>query len=111
MLKHPNILEFVEAFESQYELVIVTQYLSGGEMFDRLQTLHHYDEKTAAKLAKKMLQALYYCHKHDIVHRDLKPENYCFVNESEDSGLIWSLCLFWCLSCIIVCMCCVFKQN
>jgi hypothetical protein len=31
--------------------------------------------QTVSKMAKKMLQALYYCHKHDVVHRDLKPES------------------------------------
>ena len=74
-LAHPNILRLVATFETSDEFVVATQFLQGGEMFDRLQKLHHYDEKAASKTAKKMLQALHYCHKHDVVHRDQKPES------------------------------------
>ena len=34
-LDHPNIVKFFEAFESRAEIVIVTEFLDGGELFDR----------------------------------------------------------------------------
>ena len=33
--------------------------------------MNHYSEKAAAKMAKRMIQALAYCHKQNMVHRDL----------------------------------------
>jgi serine/threonine protein kinase len=45
MLAHPNILSWVDSFETPDHYVIATQYLAGGEMFDRLQELHHYTEQ------------------------------------------------------------------
>jgi calcium-dependent protein kinase len=45
VLAHPNILTLVDSFETPEVYVIVTQYLAGGEMFDRLQELHHYTEQ------------------------------------------------------------------
>ena len=37
-------------------------------------------------MAKRMIQALAYCHKANVVHRDLKPENYVFETNEDDSG-------------------------
>ena len=87
-LQHPCILAFVDCYETAEHFGIATQLLKGGEFFDRLQSLKHYSEKEAAKLAKRMVQALAYCHKHDIVHRDLKPENYVFETSAADSGIV-----------------------
>lgn len=38
-------------------------------------------------MAKRMIQAMAYCHKADVVHRDLKPENYVFETNDDDSEM------------------------
>jgi calcium/calmodulin-dependent protein kinase-4 len=43
--------------------------------------------QAASKMAKRMVQALAYCHKQNIVHRDLKPENYVFETPADDSEM------------------------
>lgn len=86
-LNHPNIVQFVDCYESLDDFIIVTQYLEGGEFFDSLQRMKHYSEREAAKMAKRMIQALAYCHKASIVHRDLKPENYVFETTAPDSEM------------------------
>lgn len=42
-------------------------------------------------MAKRMIQALAYCHKANVVHRDLKPENYVFETNDDDSGVLLRL--------------------
>ena len=34
-ISHPQIVKFIEAFESFNEIIIVTEFLNGGELFDR----------------------------------------------------------------------------
>ena len=34
-ISNPQIVKFVEAFESFNEIIIITEYLNGGELFDR----------------------------------------------------------------------------
>ena len=34
-ISNPQIVKFVEAFKSFNEIIIITEYLNGGELFDR----------------------------------------------------------------------------
>lgn len=86
MLKHPNILEFVESFEDKKSFDIVTVLCQGGELFDRVKN-GSFTEKVASRLAREMVNAVAYCHKNNVVHRDLKPENFVFEEAREDSHM------------------------
>ncbi len=69
-LDHPNIVRIYEAFsDSENSSVhIIMELCTGGSLVSRLR--HHasgFNEKAAAKLIKKMLSAVTYCHKHGVV--------------------------------------------
>jgi calcium-dependent protein kinase len=85
-LKHENVLEFVESYEDKKTYHLLTVLCQGGELFDRVKN-GSFSEKVASRLAREMLQALEYCHRHSIVHRDLKPENFVFETSREDSNM------------------------
>ena len=36
-IDHPNIIKIIEYYESQRSLYIVTEYLDGGELFDKIE--------------------------------------------------------------------------
>lgn len=74
-LDHPNIIKIYEYFNSSRNIFIVTELLSGGELFDRIIEQQMLSEVDAAKTLKEVLSAIQYCHEKKIVHRDLKPEN------------------------------------
>jgi calcium-dependent protein kinase len=74
-LDHPNILKIYEFFNSQNELYIVSEMLTGGELFKRIIEEKHFSEKVAAHIMKQLLSAIQFCHSNNIIHRDLKPEN------------------------------------
>lgn len=59
--------------------------IDGGELFDRIIELHHYNEKEAARLFKQILQAVAHLHEKGICHRDLKPENLLLSSRAEDA--------------------------
>jgi len=72
---HPNIIKLKELFETPTMLAIVTELVTGGELFDKIVAQGNYSERDAAILVSKMVSAIEYLHIRGIVHRDLKPEN------------------------------------
>lgn len=74
-LDHPNILKLFELYQDDLNYYLITEYCSGGELFNKIKSLNSLTEKLAADYMKQILSAIVYCHEKKIVHRDLKPEN------------------------------------
>jgi len=86
-LNHPNIIAMKECYETVDHIYLVLEYVSGGELFERIIERGHYSETEAALAVRQILNALQYLHAHNVVHRDLKPENLLYADSSEDSVL------------------------
>lgn len=80
-LDHPNIIKIYEFFEDTKFMYIIMELAQGGELFDKIQNVHHFSERKAAEIFQQVLSGVNYLHKHNIVHRDLKPENILFDGE------------------------------
>ena len=74
-LSHPNIIEVYEYYIDDDHIAIVSQYCSGGELFDLIIQQNKFTEATAAGYFVQILSAIVYCHERSLVHCDLKPEN------------------------------------
>lgn len=74
-LKHDNIIRLYDVFEEKAFFYLVTEKMSGGELFDRIVQKSYYNEKEARDTCKELFEALLFCHDHQVAHRDLKPEN------------------------------------
>ncbi|CAK91222.1 unnamed protein product (macronuclear) [Paramecium tetraurelia] len=86
-LDHPNIVNIFELYQDERYYYLITEYLSGGELFDRIQQRNNLNESMAANYMKQILNAVNYCHHRNIVHRDLKPENILFDQRGSDQIL------------------------
>ncbi|XP_013930627.1 PREDICTED: serine/threonine-protein kinase SIK3 isoform X1 [Thamnophis sirtalis] len=75
MLCHPHIIRLYQVMETERMIYLVTEYASGGEIFDHLVAHGRMAEKEARKKFKQIVAAVHFCHCHHIVHRDLKAEN------------------------------------
>ena len=76
LLNHPNILKLYEYYYDEEEnIYIITEYIRGEELFNKIQEVVHFSEEDSAIIIKSVLQAITYCHSRGIIHRDLKPEN------------------------------------
>lgn len=84
---HPNIIKIVEYYESTRSLYIVTEYLEGGELFDKITEKGSFNEHEACEVISQVLSAIAYLHEKKIIHRDLKPENIVFENKDKDLTL------------------------
>lgn len=74
-VNNKNIIMLKGIRENEDTLFLVTELVTGGELFDKIVELGAYTEADAARLVKKMVSAIDYLHDMNIVHRDLKPEN------------------------------------
>jgi serine/threonine kinase 17 len=72
---HPNIVELIEVFESNHEIIIITEYVGGGELGNHLLMEERLNESETIHVTSEVLHALIYLHDKQLVHMDLKPQN------------------------------------
>ncbi|XP_062517007.1 calcium/calmodulin-dependent protein kinase type IV-like [Corticium candelabrum] len=84
---HPNVIKLKEIYESENEVHLVLELVTGGELFDRIIESGFFSEKVAANVVKQLLEALAYIHARNIMHRDIKPENLLYKDESSLSPI------------------------
>ncbi|PHH68094.1 hypothetical protein CDD80_267 [Ophiocordyceps camponoti-rufipedis] len=75
MSDSPFIVGLKFSFQTPSELYLVTDYMSGGELFWHLQKEGRFDERRAKFYIAELILAIQHLHNNDIVYRDLKPEN------------------------------------
>ncbi|XP_008301306.1 myosin light chain kinase 3 isoform X2 [Stegastes partitus] len=80
-LDHANLIQLYAAYESRNDIILVLEYVGGGELFDRIidenYTLMELD---AVVFIRQICDGLQHMHKMSILHLDLKPENILCVS-------------------------------
>ncbi|KAJ2952655.1 hypothetical protein O0L34_g6986 [Tuta absoluta] len=73
-LNHPNIIRMIDSFDTETELVVVTEYAE-KELHSILAKEGCLNEEQVQQITWDLVSALYYLHSHRVLHRDLKPQN------------------------------------
>lgn len=80
-LNHANLIQLYAAFESRHEIILVMEYVDGGELFDRIiDENYKLTELDTVLFIRQISEGLQYMHKMYILHLDLKPENILCVS-------------------------------
>jgi PAS domain S-box-containing protein len=74
-LKHPNIVRFFHSISTENAMYMVTEVVSGGELFDYAAQHERLSERESRVFMRQILSAVDYMHRCGICHRDLKLEN------------------------------------
>ncbi|KAI3446920.1 hypothetical protein Pfo_003585 [Paulownia fortunei] len=75
IVRHPCIVRLHEVLASQAKIYIVLEFVTGGELFDKI--VHHgrLPENESRRYFQQLIDAVSHCHSKGVYHRDLKPEN------------------------------------
>jgi calcium/calmodulin-dependent protein kinase I len=85
-VNHENVLSLKEIYETENQLSLVMELVTGGELFFKIVERGSYSEKDAASIVRQIVQGVKYLHSLGIAHRDLKPEN--LLCSGEDNMVI-----------------------
>lgn len=75
LIKHPNVVRLYEVMGSKTKIFIVLEFVTGGELFDKIVNNGRMREGEARRYFQQLINAVDYCHSRGVYHRDLKPEN------------------------------------
>ena len=74
-LNHPNITKILEMFEDEKYILIIMEYINGGNLFSFVKKRRKLSEKISKFLFKQIILGIKHIHSQNIVHRDIKLEN------------------------------------
>lgn len=79
MLKHPNIIAYINSFLEGQRMYIIMEYANGGDLGikikERKDTNTHFEEWEIMRIFVQLVLALTHIHARKVLHRDLKPLN------------------------------------
>lgn len=85
-LHHPAIVELLDVFDDGDDLVLVMDYLPGGNLAQRVGADGPLDADEVRRLGDRLLDGLAAAHRQGVVHRDIKPANVLF--DAEGNALL-----------------------
>uniref|UniRef100_A0A3B4TFW2 Myosin, light chain kinase a n=1 Tax=Seriola dumerili TaxID=41447 RepID=A0A3B4TFW2_SERDU len=92
LAKHTNFLLLHESFDSPEELVMIYDFISGGDIFERLSTAEfELNEREIVNYIRQICSALEFLHAQSYGHFDIRPENIVYTTRTSSNVKIIEL--------------------
>lgn len=84
-LRHPNVVQFLDSFETNSYIYVVMEYVENGSLAHMIkpQQFGKLSEGLAAKYTYEILLGLQYLHSKGIIHRDIKSANLLLTKDGK----------------------------
>lgn len=87
-IKHNNIINLIDSYDSPNCIWLILELSSHTNgLRGLLDKVHHFNETTACRLVKQILEAMRYLHREKIIHRDLKIDNILFLGDLDKGSI------------------------
>jgi serine/threonine protein kinase len=70
-----KLFRVYEIFETNKYVVIIMEYVCGGDLLSFIRKRSKINEQTAKYIFRQLIEALLYINSNNIVHRDIKLDN------------------------------------
>nr|XP_046186761.1 myosin light chain kinase, smooth muscle-like [Oncorhynchus gorbuscha] len=82
-LHHPKLVQCLGAYDLKPEMVMVMEFIAGGELFERIvDDSFVHTEPASVHYMQQIVEGMGYMHQQNIIHLDLKPENIVCVDHT-----------------------------
>ena len=75
MCTHPNVVSYIETFQTTEHVWMVMEFVEGGPLTDLVGVGKSWKESHIAYVCREMLKALAFVHSQHRLHRDIKSDN------------------------------------
>ncbi|CAB4063293.1 unnamed protein product [Lepeophtheirus salmonis] len=89
-LHHNKLINLHDAYEDEEEMVLIFEFLSGGELFEKITSEGYtMSEAEVINYMRQICEGVKFMHERNIIHLDIKPENVmCQTSKSTNVKLI-----------------------
>jgi serine/threonine protein kinase len=96
-MDHPNVARLKAVYRDEKRVLLVVEYLEGGDVFDHLERVGRFHESQAILVVRQLLKAVEHLHTQGFVHRDIKLENLAYKSAKQDKVKLidFGLCTKW----------------
>ena len=95
ILKHRNLVNLYEIYESLKFVYLIMDYLPNGDLIEQIIKKKRYQEQEALAIFSQLVDALYYMHKNEICHRDIRTEKILFDKKNKPKLVGFSYSTFY----------------